>query len=393
MLIETKDILRRFCENIEWATSIDLATAWATENDGLYKLCQLKETSDLEIRAIVGLWGNFTHPMALKILDRIGRLRIVDENQHFHPKIYVFRSPKKSVAWVGSANFTKGGFELNEELLLATSDTKTIENWFDRLWHKCDHLQDGAIDEYAKHRKQNQPNPPSLPQGPIPRLPDGPLTLLQGVTDWNGYLDALEQCNRWWASRKGYFVLEETHSWYETISQLHHIVKQQNWSEIDDTDRKHLIGLQGINANWGLLGRMRPLALDAIFQEKHTLNTVQDAVRDVVAADDSDFPDAAIEAYEKITGIKNLAHATATRLLALARPDRIVSFNEKSRNGLVKYFNLNINSGSLKSESYRSLLDSLYKKSWFNGPRPETPRERNIWAMRAALMDCFVYQR
>ena len=385
MLIETKDILCRFSENIEWASSVDLATAWATENDGLYKL---KKTSDLEIRAIVGLWGNITDPKVLRILDSIGKLRIVDKSRFFHPKVYVFRNPKKSVAWVGSANFTRGGFKSNEELLFETSDTKAIENWFDRLWDQCGCLQDGAIDEYVKDREQN---PPKVPQEP-PSLPDRPLTLLQGVTDWNGYLNALKLCDRWWVSRTDHSVLGKSSSWYDTIYQLRPIVRQ-NWGEIEDDDGKRLLGLlRKEGADWGFLGRMRSLAYITIFQDEYTLNKIQDAVHGVVVADDNDFPGSAIEAYDKITDIKNLGPANATRLLALARPDRIVSINGGSRDGLAEYFKLNLKGDPLPSERYRSLLDRLYEKPWFNGPGPEAPCESNIWSMRAALMDCFVYR-
>ena len=38
MLITHENILRRFTENLVWATGIDLATAWATSNGGLRAL-------------------------------------------------------------------------------------------------------------------------------------------------------------------------------------------------------------------------------------------------------------------------------------------------------------------------------------------------------------------
>ena len=38
MLINQESIKKRFNENLEWATEIDLATAWATIHDGLQAL-------------------------------------------------------------------------------------------------------------------------------------------------------------------------------------------------------------------------------------------------------------------------------------------------------------------------------------------------------------------
>ena len=173
MLIEAQDIPSRFSEHLEWATRVDIATAWATGNDGLRKLQEKSER--LKIRVVVGLWGNITDSMVLRTLDSIGKLRIVDSDRRFHPKIFVFRNRKKSVAWVGSANFTSGGFGGNEELMFEVRDTEAIEVWFKRLWRGCDRLEDGAIDEYARKRKRNPPEPLPLPKRPAPRLEDGPL--------------------------------------------------------------------------------------------------------------------------------------------------------------------------------------------------------------------------
>ncbi len=61
MLITHENILHRFSQNLEWATGIDLATAWANSNGGLRELKALKDrTASLEVRSVVGLWGNTT---------------------------------------------------------------------------------------------------------------------------------------------------------------------------------------------------------------------------------------------------------------------------------------------------------------------------------------------
>lgn len=390
MLIEAQDMPSRFSEHLEWATRVDIATAWATGNDGLRKLQEKSER--LKIRVVVGLWGNITDPMVLRTLDSIGKLRVVGSDRRFHPKIFVFRNKKKSVAWIGSANFTSGGFGVNEELMFETQDTEAIEAWFKRLWRGCDRLEDGAIEEYARKRKRNPPEPLPLPKGVTPRLEDGPLELLQGVADWNGYVDALRQCDMWWLSRTDdyYSVLGEANCWEETIRELRFVVNR-DLKRISEDEKKALLGLRSADDKWALLGRMRQPAFKAIFLNKYNLNTVKDALRDVTGADDGDFPGAAIDTYKRIIRVNQVAHGTATRLLALARPDYIVSFNKKSRNGLEEYLGLSLSGEPLPPEKYRTLLESLYEKPWFNVPHPKNPHEGSIWSMRAALIDCFVY--
>ena len=181
MLITHRNIRCRFSKNIEWATRVDLAVAWVTENKGLRALHE--RAPSLEIRAVVGFSGthnNITQPAALKTLSAMGQLRRTAVNSPlFHPKVYIFRGADRSVAWIGSANFTGGGFGKNEEMLLETSDTEDVESWFDRLWGQCYPLDECAINCYQAHRRKNRlqtevdeswvpPDPPHSP--PVPEF-------------------------------------------------------------------------------------------------------------------------------------------------------------------------------------------------------------------------------
>lgn len=133
MLITDENISPRFLEHLSWATAIDLATAWATSNQGLRAL--QRQAPLPEVRAVVGLWGNLTDPFALRMLANIGQLRGADAGRRFHPKVFIFRGGGRSVAWVGSANFTSGGFGMNEEAVFETSNTESEQHWFDDLWN------------------------------------------------------------------------------------------------------------------------------------------------------------------------------------------------------------------------------------------------------------------
>lgn len=212
MLIERKNILSRFAEHLAWATDIDIATAWATSNVGLRSLRQ--PDAAVRLRAIVGLWGNLTDPATLRTLAEIGELRLVEAARRFHPKVFLFRGSGRLVAWVGSANFTSGGFGMNEETLFETTDAAPVAAWFDRLWIGCEPLGDHDIDEYAASRRRYPPQETAPPAPPKATAAEStPASLLPKVADWRGYVDALEQCDRWWKRRCGWSVLGEMNSW------------------------------------------------------------------------------------------------------------------------------------------------------------------------------------
>ena len=188
MLVTEEEVLHCFIQHLSWAAETDLATAWATSHEGLRAL-QRQQPSP-EVRAVVGLWGNLTDPFALRTLSKIGQLRGPDAGRHFHPKVFIFRGGGKSVAWVGSANFTSGGFGMNDEAVFETSDTESVQDWFDDLWEHTDPLDAAAIDAYAESRKQNPPPPAPRPRN---TLDLDPLQLLEGVSDWPSYVKVVQQ--------------------------------------------------------------------------------------------------------------------------------------------------------------------------------------------------------
>ena len=337
-----------------------------------------------EVRAVVGLWGNLTDPFALRILAKIGRLHGADAGRRFHPKVFMFRGDGRAVAWVGSANFTSGGFGMNEEALFETSDTEPVQDWFDDLWEHTDPLDDDAIDAYAESRKNNPPPPAPRP----PNTPDlDPLQLLEGVGDWQSYVAALEQCDGWWSNRHSWSVLGEQSSWRETAEVLHDVVAQPDWDELDQYNRLRLLGLTP-GEDWALFGRMRPAALNTVFGPDR--EAIQDIVLGVVAADDNAFPQLAFESYQALWNTHGVGPGIATRLLTLARPDRFVSVNEASKAGLARVFGRPRTTLG-NPRNYARLLTTIYDQDWYRNPAPANPRERAISRKRAALLDSFVY--
>ena len=166
MLFTGKEILPRFEKYLERATRICIATAWATPGsalNGLEAAVQKKEKKGkkgLKVCAIVGTHGNATDPAALERLKELGKLRLAGNEALFHPKIYVFEFRSgKPVAWVGSANFTRAGFEnRNVETVYETKDVNPSLEWFEQQWGQSKRASQKAIDDYRERRRRNPPS-------------------------------------------------------------------------------------------------------------------------------------------------------------------------------------------------------------------------------------------
>lgn len=411
MFLTTGALKSRFKKRLAGADRIEIATAWATCGPILEMLCKAAKKKGIKVRAIVGTYGNATHPDAIERLRDIGELRLVEGNRAmFHPKVYIFKAAKGDCAWIGSANFTGAGFARNEEAVHETEDVAGAVDWFKQRWKDCGPLDHGAIEAYRKRRrKQGVSRSLSGLVGRSESATGDRLTYLREADSWKEYLRALRKCEESWLNEGyGWSVLGQTFSYVHTIEEGKEIARRRSWVGITDEERTTLLGLRdGVNGTWGLLGSLRGAGqVNGIFKHSRIaansaiLGRVRDAIEVVIDARERDFPDVAVEALEEISDEERFSYGAATRLLALARPDRLVSVNRGARNGLARVFG--IREGSRKSadlrpttlgrpENYRRLLERLYESPWFDDTPSRGGRERQLWNMRAALVDSFVY--
>ena len=227
----------------------------------------------------------------------------------------------------------------------------------------------------------------------MPKSTDStPLELLDGVQDWQGFLAALGQCDRWWRLRYDWGVLGEHSSWQATIQELHKCISD-DWDELDEWGRRCLLGATH-EENYAMVGRMRQWQVNGVFGDSR--KAIQNTIHRVIAAPGDAFPQLAFETYETLYGIfrhiDGVSVGTATRLLTLARPDRFVSVNGASERGLAATYGL-ARTTLGKPRNYRYLLNEIYSQHWYGAPQPLNSRERTIWGMRCALLDSFVYAK
>ena len=401
MFLTTDNLESRFEDLLSNSNRVDIATAWATRGPVLDLLCTAAEERGVKVRAIVGTYGNATHPDALERLRGIGELRLVEGKQAlFHPKVYIFTGDREACAWIGSANFTGAGFARNEEAVHETQDAARAIDWFNVRWKACDQLKDGAIEDYRRRRREQGVS--RTLAGLVGRPAAGAgdrLELLKKADSWKAYLCALERCNELRLDEGcGWSVLGDSCSYVHTIEEGRHIAHRGSWVGLTDQERTMLLGLSdGFDGTWGLLGTLFPAGtVKGVFnrsddiRNRRILGRVRGAVEMVINAHDDDFPGAGVTALEQIYREDRFRHGAATRLLALARPDRLVSVNSKSCSGLATAFDLGTeNLGDPKN--YRILLEQLYAAPWYADRPGRSKRESQLWSMRAALVDCFVY--
>lgn len=406
MLITEDRLLDTLEENLASAHRLDVAVAWAGPGKALSLVLDFARKMPEGVRAIVGISGNATYPRALQDLHALTQLRVPDSYPLFHPKLFLFHKKDRVTAWVGSANLTRCGFEQNSELVSEIVDDGSFVRWFEDRWAGLKSDPSEIIKRYT-----NGWRPPAPPAG------KGGATgtevsdhqfgqLLQKVSDWKSFVDALRIANRYWTAKYGFSVDGESSSWLNTITLGNEIVRRESWKDLSKNDYQLLMGIEvnveGVTAGYGLLGSMRG-AGDAknVFNEASPQNLktrekIRVALQPVLQAEAAEFPERAVDFIRTMAGLQGFSGGVATRLLALARPDLAVSVNKGSRNALATWSglpatSLNKASNGTRASSYGSLLDFLGEQPWYASPEPRGVYERTLANARAALLDSLVY--
>ena len=362
----------------------------------------------MKVRAIVGIWGNATHPDALKELSRIteDNLRIVPKGDRlFHPKLYLFQRHGNGIvkrqAWIGSANFTKAGFgghsSANEEIVLEVGPGEradALAGWFQERWDRC--RMDSPVSEGIRRYTEDWKRSP--PHRQVRQITSGTVSDRRDLLDdahrpltLEGYRQALNECEEELRD-KGWEVLDpQGRSYMRVISDRRKLLLgTASWSQLDADSQKRLKGSYRRKDLewWGLTGRMGRKNWPALRQNERKIRASLDAV---LQAHDHEFPDIAVDAMRELTDMDNVGYGTATLVLTLARPDRLLSLNGASENGLGALASKSPSTLG-KPENYRELLRWLYDQRWYNDGPPTDEGLVPIWRFRAALVDSFVYE-
>ena len=407
-LRKANQLPRRFAQLTCRSERIDIAVAWARPCEAIEILVR----SDATIRIAVGISKNFTDPSTLKRLANLPNveLRIVPDSppRIFHPKYYSFHGDKTTF-WIGSANLTGGGFGGNAELIHEFKSKKDeYYQWFECLWENLNPDPWPEILEYEEGYIPPGRDPRPLNPGEVDEAPlRQDLPMLSDINTWEHFVEGLKVYDRHYRCYGSNFdVLGETHSWLHTIGIGHEVAVRPDWVNLARRECYILRGFAEQDNDecvWGFLGTLRQGRAPEVFNEDnmprvgHIREQIRELLNPVLNSGPENISETAQNAMMEMRQIDRIGPAAATRWLALARPEYLVSVNRESAPGLSRAAWL---SDAVRlprtreglANAYPRLLSWLHNRPWFNEPQPEDPLERVIWSYRAALVDVFVYK-
>ena len=395
MLLTTQDLLDAMKTELARAKQVDIAVAWAKGCDALNFICHFGLKNPGKLRAIIGLDLYGSEPAALRNLHDAGKLRLFrSSGPVYHPKFYLFNQGGKTAVWVGSSNLSRGAFTTNTELMHVYQDDGSAKKWFENLWGTLKEATGKEIDEYEKAKPEKKYSPSPKPKT-FPLRNRHPITLISKgkIKTWGDYLKALKTAEPFWerATNSTGTVFGEDFGWSREIDEIGSLFQRQSWKDLSKVEGGMLLGT---TKTFGWLGAMKGAGLaNKVFKSSDQPSVkerkkIYQILRNVIQSSDSGFAKTAGKALADVCKIDGFSEGVASRLITLARPDRAVSVNGASRNGLAV---LSKSPKNQLGKNYEKLLNWVASQPWHNSPQPKDPFEHWVWKKRAALLDVFAY--
>jgi HKD family nuclease len=379
---------------IQRCDSMDWAVAWATPNEVVD--VAYKHASKFR-RLILGTHFYQTDPDVLERFSALKAARMMlPKGATFHPKLYLFRFGQTLKAVVGSHNLTESAFTRNAEISVflegATSDptfdelTTFVADEWARAKHIADHLHAYRV-QHAANRKVAKALEEFVEDVREP-LPNGSKPAPFRMT-W-GEFESLVKKDR-------HHSLERRLEVLAGASRI--FAKSPSLVDMTGDERKSIAGTyhaqeaQPDSVEWALFGTMvgqgdfKKLVNDRSPVLSRALDHIPlegDVTEDHYRAYIKDFRVAFDGATHK-GGVP-----TATRLLALKRPDRFVAVNDANKKGVCRAFGAAYTTLHLDNYWERIAVPLTLAPFWRHPP-PRGGLQRAIWDGRAALLDSIYY--
>lgn len=372
---------------------ISIATAWASADTDVFRA--LVSHEDRIVKAVIGTHFYQTHPDVLdQFVDSKKVKFILQPDGVFHPKVYLFWSSEAWEVVIGSPNLTVGALTKNSELsiLITSSDGQpalkqeiadVIKGYFD----EAKTVKSSEAENYRKLWKLKARNLKKVADIFGDEAATKPATQSTVMPmEWKDYLAEIKK-DKFHGFRDRLDLIAEIRGYFQT---------HKHFNDMDLDVRKGIAGLPSTNTvikNWAWFGSMRGAGAFAgrINASNKAFSLALDEIPligEVRREHYERFIAQYLKAYEN--GRDGLA--TATRLLAMKRPDVFLCVDKQNLAKLAQDVGI-VSPGKLDYERYwEEVVERLMQSPWWQSPEPTDPLEREAWHARAAMLDAIFYE-
>lgn len=373
------------------------STAWASSKSKSFD--KLLENTDKIKQIVVGIHFYQTHPEFIEQLLGFENVKYIKQPQGtFHPKLFLFYNNNSD--WeiiLGSANFTKAAFTINTEVstlinsgdLNSTDLLKTTLSFIENLFQKAKCFDKKELYDYKIIWKNLKPKRDSLSGNygtKKTKRENKPIHLASIVNmKWKTFIENVRKAD-YHSLKSRIGVLEVSRSLFQ---------KSESFSDLTEDERKFIAGIpnnlnvdEGID--WAYFGSMKGAG---IFKNRIKENDIDISK----ALDEIPYSGQITKAHynrflQHFTRVFSGNYLiTASRLLAMKRPDIFVCLSSKNKSALCKNFGI-IQAGLDYERYWTDIILRIYDSEWWLNPKPKNKTERKVSDGRAAFLDALYYE-
>ena len=376
------------------------AVAWATEMPFAEILLEnIKKVRQL----VIGTDFAQTSPALLRNLKTVKNARIMISKGGitFHPKVYCFVDGKKVYAIVGSANFTNGGTNCNDEAAIFLEGTKEDEplqhilNAVSSWWRGGKQIEDEFLTAYELRWFANQKHRIAI-EKPLaiyrPTAKSKHPKLLS--TSWANYAqDVKNPPHGDGAINERLAVLQRARQLFDSVPSFERLSNLQHKAIAGIIGNKEILSTDlADHLDWDLFGSMKGAGAfkKCINKNAKHLSAALDHIPSVGEVTEDDYIHFATEFQSAFGNLNRKGGVpTSSRLLAMKRPDYFVCVDSKNAKGLGA--DVGFAPSTLNLENYwERVVEPITQALWWNAERPKDADGR-IWDARVAMLDVIYY--
>ena len=367
------------------------ATAWASANNDVFQSILTRKENI--VVAVIGTHFYQTDPDVLDSFVDSKKVKFIMQPEGvFHPKVYIFWNGPQWEVIIGSANLTNGALSVNSELSIIISNQDGNLNLKDELSVIFRGYFDSAktINQSDANSYRNLWN---LKKSDLTRISgqygkmkpkklaiDSPVMSM----NWPTFLDRVKHGNR--------------DDFDDRVGMLEAIKKQFNkHTHFNAMDLDVRLGIAGLPSQffpkWGWFGSMKGAGkFYQLIKEGHSAFSL--ALDQIPLQGDLSRThfDRFIAEYLMAFPNGRDGLGTATRLLAMKRPDTFVCVDAANKRLLSDDLGIRRLDTKDYDRYWEEVILRLKDSPWWQSPEPDNLIDRSVWQGRAAMLDVIFYE-
>lgn len=375
---------------IRKSDGISIAVAWASRHTAAFE--QLVKAAPRLKQIVIGTHFYQTDPEVLASFINSKTVRFILQPEGvFHPKVYLFYKEEAWTLIVGSANFTRGALTKNSEVMVEVTSSdvsdESIKADTTRLiqsyWKLAQEVTFEDVERYRLLHKVHQRRLQKV-AGTYGSAKTRKTPIESDVMsmDWPHYI-----------ARVGQDKAHGINQRIQLMSEMRNIfIQYPTFSDMPSELRKAVAGLPSKEiANSGWFGSMVGAG-----RFKNVIGANSPHISSALSRIPSQGPvdrdqyDAFIEDY--IAAFPEGRHGlgTATRLLAMKRPDIFVCVDSKNRRDLCRELGI-VQDGLNYGRYWNEIVERVRDSPWWMATKPKNHDDAEVWKSRAAFLDAIFY--